>query len=453
MPIASHKVDAPVDIKQNLPRIEEPRAQTIVTDDRETPLRTLTAFLEGAPWSVDLIMQIVAKDNDLREVDAGEPDVYQQYQRVKGFELRVVTPLASSYDNSQGITSVTGTAIINPSVTVNVNDYFVAEADIDQLALFRITELERKTFNRQAAFAADYTLVGYIKNIPDIWNTINDKVIREYVFDKTRMIENLQPLVKTDVYDTVTNLRNMYRQIVHYYFRTFYNRNASTLVLPGQDYMIYDSFLVNYLLKIVDTFDAPEIRNVRQLPVDNEPYLSQPTFWDALLASDYDMLGYVNTKMGIVSKLLFDQNTWLPGFRYSSVDYIVYPENPDTTTNTSADFGFKLLSSNEIIKTQASNNGIGKALVNTYTDATGVYQIYHDIVDSGMYVMSPAFYNDQIGKSVIELLTRDYMKGLTVSLDKLKIIVDNFDRLTRLEQFYFGPIILTLILKAQRTHY
>ena len=65
---------------------------------------------------------------------------------------------------------------------------------------------------------------------------------------------------KEEDFFKVTNLKALYSDLVKFYFRNFFNKSQFTLVLPGQSKVIYDSNLVNYLLKIVNTDDAPEVR-------------------------------------------------------------------------------------------------------------------------------------------------------------------------------------------------
>ena len=297
MPIATHKVDATLPVQASIPKIEPTNYQSIVNDDKVIPIKSLLAYIEGSSWNVDYYKQIVSKHNDLREVDPGQPNIYQQYEKITGLEIRVTTPLNDSYDSDTGITTVTGDGLLYPFIIPNALDYFIADAGDSKKAIFRITTVERKSFNTDSVFAINYDLVGYTDNAAQIYDDLVTKTIRTYFFNKDRLVDGLQPVIKEEEHNQLVSLSQAYKELVAYYFKTFFNRNVMTLVLPGQEYMIYDSFLVNYLMKLVDTSDAYEIQLVKQITTDNDLYLSQPQFWTWLGA---DQLAHSLTYLGLV---------------------------------------------------------------------------------------------------------------------------------------------------------
>jgi hypothetical protein len=161
MGIAKHNPISAPSVKINIPKIEPKTYQGIVVDDKATAVKSLIAYVEGAPWTVNYYSQVVAEHNDLREIDAAEPDIYQQYTKINDLEIRVTTSLSESNDTQTGLMTVTGSGNMYGSVLPNVNDYFTTDSGDTKKGLFRVSNVERKSFNRDSIFYIDYTLVGY----------------------------------------------------------------------------------------------------------------------------------------------------------------------------------------------------------------------------------------------------------------------------------------------------
>lgn len=453
MPIASYKPTIQPEVIPNLPEVEPTHYQSSINDDKFLPLRSLLAYVEGAPWYVDYYSQVVSAHNDLREIDPGQNAVYQQYRKIIGMELRVSSALDTSYDSETGITSSRGNGLVYTGMTPNIFDYFITDAGDDRKAIFKITNVERKTFNRDSAFAVDYILVGYVKDLTEIFTSLETKTIRTYHFDKGRLVDGLQPLVTESVYNQLTSLRDWYIDIVNYYFKNFFHRSYMTLVLPGQTYAVYDSMLVDYLLKIVDTFDAPEIRQVRQLTTDRDIYLKQPQFWSIMLEKSYSDLQYCNQTMGIVHKKTFNSSPFIHGAAFGNIDYLIYPDTPEITALVESGPDARPLSFIDVDEVANAKGTLVDLLGEQYVVANTTYSHIHTVNFDNYYVLSKNFYDNTVGQSLLEILTKDYLKLQTLNLDMLLTLCGRYKNWGRLEQFYYGPILLTLIKEADRAIY
>ena len=453
MGIASFEPGVAVEPTPNLPKIEPASYQSIVNDDNTKPLRSLIAYIEGAPWAVDYYSQIVSTHNDLREIDPGQPGVYQQYQKINGLEIRVSTPLSTTYDTNNAITGVSGSGLLYPFIIPNISDYFVTDADDQKQGLFRVTNVNRKTFNRDSAFEIEYEMVGYVDVVSTLYNDLIAKVIKNYYFSKDRLIEGKDPIIRSEEYQNLSSLSGWYQTVVQHYFSTFFNAKYGTLVLPGQDYGIYDSFLVDYLLKITDSFDAFEIRQMKQITIDNDLYLKQPQFWSLMFNRDYLGLLECNTRMEPVNKKAFNSNSFLKGLAFSNLEYILYPDLPDTSSIVHSTPSAKPISLVDLIETTNVNGTLATLLTDTFTDVNTTYPYIRPVTVDDYYVLSSDFYNATANQTLLEQLTKDYLKSQTINLNKLVKLCEKYRTWARLEQFYYGPILLTLIKEADRTQY
>lgn len=453
MPIASYKPNATLPTQPNLPTIEPKGYQSVVRDDKRTPLNSLIAYVDGAPWTVDYYGQLVTKHNDLREIDPGQSGVYQQYQKIVGMELRVGSPLSSSYDSDTGITTVTGEGLVYPFMIPNVSDYFVTETGDNQKGIFRITAVDRRTFNTDSVYSVQYELVAYVSVAQEMYSQLNAKSVRTYFFSKDRLVEGLQPMVREEEHDQIISLKYMYKSLVTYYFKNFFNRKFMTILLPGQEYAIYDSFLVEYLLKIVDTFDAPEIRSIKQIPTDRDVYMKQPQFWEIMLNRDYEGLAHCNQEMGLVSKYLFSGNTYIQGAAFSNIQYFIYPVSPDVSREIDFNDDVKMHTLGEIIDAKDALGNVSDLIGSLYVTDTKSFQTVYKVLMDEKYVLSDHFYSGLSTQSVLEILTKDYLTGKSLDLKMLSTLVTKSKAWGRLEQFYYIPILLTLIKEADRSTY
>lgn len=453
MPIAGRKPLTETDTNIHTPTIEPAGYEGSIVDDLSTPILSLIAYVEGAPWSVDYYSQMVGEHNDLREIDPNQPLIYQSYQKINGLELRVQSPLSTSYNSETGITSSNGTALIYPFLAPNVNDYFITDAGDNKIGLFRIISVERKTFNRDSVFSVDYTLDGYIDQKQDVIAALKEKTLREYFFDKERLVEGLQPLLRSEEYTQLRNLKSIFRGMIDHYFTSFFNPRYSTLVIPGQDIAIYDARLVGYLLRIVEVTDHPLIQRIRQIPTDNDPYLKQDTIWDIMVRRDYEGLKFCNKKMMIVSKSVFLKNPALHGIVYSNIEYLIYPETPDTTAMV-RDLPFPKLSSNKVVFEVEGSLGTPAALITeNYASEGRNYLSAPTVLQDDFYIFTQSFYDGAPTQTLIEILTKDYLNRKTLDLEKLSFLCSRYRYWGRLEQFYYGPILMTLIREADRRTY
>jgi len=453
MSIAKHKPTSNP-IAPTTPSIEPQNYRSIVYDDAgNVPLSSLTAYISGAPYYCTYYKQVVSKHNDLREIDPGSPNVYQQYERINDLEIRVSSPLQSSYDVDTGNSTVNGNGLIYPFMIPNIADYFTSDAGDVKLGLFRITNVERKTFNRDSAYYIEYEMVGYVDVLEALYADLTSKVIREYHFSKDRLIEGLQPILKSEDYQTIGNLHVLYKEILQYYFKTFFNKRYSTLVIPGQTYGIYDSHLVDYLFQTVDASDVYEMRFIKQLSVDNDPYMDQPQFWSILLDKDYDALSYCNRKMSLVNKRVFNPSGFIHGVYFSNVDYLVYPTNPDLTTLVRNNPIAKTASMEAIIEVTNVHGTVADLINNQYVGATSTFPYIRTVTEDDDYVLSAAFYDDTAQKSALEILVRDYLYQRPLDIPMLTAVASQYRRFGRVEQYYYLVILMTLIKEANRSTY
>lgn len=445
MPVAKFIPEAVIPPTPNLPTIEPKPYKSILTDDTYTPLTSLITYVEGAPWTIHYYSQVLTQHQDLRDLDPGQDSIYQQYTKIVGLEIRVTNALSSQQDAETTAVTVNGEALMYPCVTPNVGDLFIGETGDNHDGLFRITNVERKKFNRDSVFSVEYELMTYLTATETRLIDLENKVIRTYHFSKERLLEGLNPNVIETEHQQLKDLSDGLYELTNYYFKIFFNREFSTLIVPGQSAPVYDSYVVDYVLKIVDTFAAYEVRFVKQLTTDHEAFHTQPQFWEALYNRDYAMLTQANQKMGLIPVKVFAQNPMIEGIRFTKIQYLVYPIAGDESLFSEP----KPLIKPEAMTSLVDNERVDMTLANLNRDQyvqvnRSIPYVQSPLTDS-YYVLSEAFYKDQVSPTVLEGLTLDYFKGRAIAIDQLHGLVKNYRYWNRLTQYYAIPIVMTLI--------
>lgn len=452
MAIVKHKPTASVGGEPRLPVVDKTTFKGIVADVHDEPPEILLAYLQGMAWTVNYYGQLLGKHNDIREIDPGQNAAFQQYQKTNALELRVSSPLSSSYDSETGITTVSGSATI-VYIVPNVNDYFIAEAGERELGLFRVTSVERRIFNRDSVYMIDYDLVSYARQDTDVVKDLEAKVVRTYYYSKDRLAEGMAPVLREKEYNDSIDLSRAYLEVAQRYFRTFFNRGMMTLLVPGQEKKIYDAWVVYFLSQVMDSFEAPELTEMRQISLDHDRYMAQGNLWSCLIQRDYSDVRRIHQKATLASRNYFNKSSWLRGPIYWSIDKYVYPlfsEDKAAVKNLNKitpvfDEGF--------VTSEGRVEDPSYQTLNTYVTGTGTLPLIKSVLIDDYYVLSKDFYDGTADLSVLEILVRDYLKVETINVDMLKALVRVYPDWPMLEQFYYTPLLLLLIKETIRGFY
>lgn len=447
MPIATRRPDAPADVVPVSPKTAPETFLGIVADNNNTPTKALVAYVDGMPWTVSYYSQLKGLHNDLRELDPNQDAAFQQYQKTQNLELRVQSALTTSYDPEQGLTSVTGSSVLM-YIVPNVNDYFVAEAGTREEGLYRITSVERKVFNRDSVYEINYTLVSYIDRDDPLYLDLEKKVVREYVFSKERLVENISPIMTKETYEKAIDIAHEFRSLTRNYFHDFFNPTYSTLVVPGQSVSVYDFGLVNFLNAILEANSYPEGKWLKSVSMDRDRFLAQGMLWRALLERDYELLEYINQKAKVVPKQYFNRSSWIKSAAFWNLQSFVYPEAANTAAAIPGD-PIPPSYSGKAIEGTATMELPPASLKNTYTNDAGEgIPIIKSVLVDDYYILSGEFYTGGSTLSVLEILVRDYLKKATLDLKLLKVVFEQYRTWPVLEQFYYGPLLILLAKEA-----
>lgn len=421
------------------------KQKTAIVDTRYESLRTLLTHIDGAKWVVDYYSQMGGPDQELAHQEVNRPVIYQQYLRIKQLELRVTTPLDTSQDDTEKEFTLTGSANLFPGVIPNVGDMFHASLPDGRAAIFTITAARQMTILRDSTYQVDYVLVNYDNDV--ILSDLIRKISKDTTFVREFYALNKSPMLVD------TELAN-YREIQHWlnalptmYYELFFNSDHKTFLVPEQDYKVYDPFVTEFVLKHVSTDTHPQYKNVTALNYEMGNGATTSVY-DALYEQNEDVLDYTHTQFKLAPVVLFGIRARLNSLRFSGLNYCMYPEaeiysgsralqpSKDRQYNRPFDinrFFTDLLDVGAVVDNEAQIKR----------------EPYKSVTEDSYYVFSKSFYFSEFSEmSHLESAAYLHMTRKSVNIPTVLALAKSATYWTRVEQFYYVPVVMMLLGKS-----
>lgn len=442
-----------------------------VYDNRFTPSFSLEASLQGSPWEVEnYFRQILGVADAPKELDINVEAAYQYYEDIERLELLVQSPLRSSTDSKTQITSTTGDAIIFSFLRPNVCDYFTAKSNIGRLGLFIIRSVERLTHEKESVHRVTYEMIEELTASSQKLLNLKKKTSVSKVFVKNRLIENLNPILLKETYEDTRRLGSDLRSMANDYWRSFYRKERGSLFMPGQPHYVYDPFVVDFFNKVVGSDLVTDKQNMIFLSENNDPLYSINNIWSLLQRRGLEDLPYCFVTMYMVPPSFFKNVTLARSAFFANTDFTVYPKSHDRSADIVRDH-----KSWSIVNDVGGFSGMTRTLIepsidfdpSPTTNGRGVrpdtgefleevggitFPLYNNVVGGENYIFQPEFFEGH-PTSVLEILLLDYIGRKPLNLSLLIKLIKCYPKMPRVEQFYYGPMLMVMIREAIRGAY
>lgn len=467
MSIAHYKPETPVNPGERYAVVTDPNKHAVY-DNAQLGGAALEGVLSGSPWQVRAYYrQVLGVADTPKDLDINLAAAYQHYEKIERLELLVNSPLEPRYDSKTHITSLTGDATVYSFLKPNVSDYIVAETNVGRLGLIKVTTVERKRHEKDSVWSISYEQIEELtEDHPKLLN-LEEKSKHVSVFSKERLLNNQNPILLKSRYVEVQSLRHDLKQMANYYWRTFFRQERGTLFLPGQDRYIYDPFLVQFVVKVIDSMLVPDVRYLTLLSENNDPAYEIDTIWKNLERRGLEGLNYITPKMMLVTPAFFDHIALARSAFFANTDWVVYPEEFDKSAHSLNERhwgvhnspGHRYLS---WIRSEANNfdfnptsNALGLHVDHmeyTMSIRGDEFPAYSDVLAGINYIFPPSFY-EKVPSSVLECVLLDYLDRRPIDVAQLKFLIEVFPKIGRMEQFYYGPMVLVCIKEVMRGSY
>lgn len=431
--------------------------KTAAADSFIQPPESLVVYMEGMPWKlISYYSQLLDQDDDIREVDIGQSAALQQYRQIKDLEIRLQGSLETSYDEDTSRNEINGTAIAVGCIP-NRYDYFTADLS-SSVGLFMVNSSTRKTYNNKSVYEISFTAVGYIDSgaTKDRYEALEARTVKTFYFHKDRVILNQTPLLTTEEHGLSYSLRQAYVSLAKQFLNAFRNPNDRLLIVPDEDYHVYDARFGDFVFRTIDTILVPEMRTVNRVSIDREPNLKSTSLFDVLIDCDPSQLPYVTPKAGVVPRSFFSISSFLASTNCWKVDYYVYPDvtdaaSPDFMITSHSSYQSTSLISHPLVLD--ASTAFFNSEDNSYLVDGDVIPIIHLVHADPYYVFSENFYLKTNSRSFFELQVWKYLEGQPLDSAALMVLANKWKCWPRLEQFYYAPILLMLIKSAVAEFY
>ena len=451
MSIVKLKPDAQPPIQTTLPdTIQAPNKSIFTTLLPEAKIHSLLKYVEGYPWTVDFYGQILNRNNTLEHFDPSTPNLTQPYYKVSKLIIQVDSPLSSSYDQTTGITTITGSALAPFGLIPNVGDLFIAQVDSGEDAIFIITTVARKTHRKDTLYEISYSLYSYTSARPEFLQTLSERINEVYFFNPDTNFFNRDVLLKPSVKEAKDRLTRFLHESKDYYFSKFLDTRLGTLVIPGMNHSLYDPHLINFLLKTVSFSSL--LKNNFFIHNHSDVQLNQPSIIHCLLTCSRNNLNTVNRTYSFIPTNMLANRARFGTLFHAGINYTLYPTDPDTRTfyNIPRTRGGAETLPN--ILTTRNNTGINP-IISLTSNNNQIYTkpLLHELFKDDYYIVTENFYSylnrgegyDEL--SYIELLISNFLQHKAIPKEDLAITVERYDEWPLIHQVYLLPVLWHII--------
>lgn len=444
------------------PLVESKERKSVFVDNKQIPTSHLQAYVSGYNFTVDYYHQILNNDSALKSQDLGDSSLFQQYRKIKGLEIKVSSPNTSDQNDEDKVFVTRGTATVHSGIIPNEGDMFSAEIGDGRTGVYNVTRSQRFSIMADSVYQIEYSLAYFKEAALAKFQQLEDKVNVSLHYVKGYLAYNKNPLLLDSDYQTLLNLRKFFHEISDNMMRWFFSHEYRALLLPGQSISIFDLYVQDfYKLFVTDETHAGRLQHFQAINVQDDNYLRYPQLYEALKFRDLNMLKLGNVKMGMVSTQMFHLNPIMENIRYTGIDYIIYPNSAFTHEDDKHNRLGKVGNANVVRKTfglfdlqtpidPVTQNPIYPTIsAVTYDNKT--LPLIVDVDFNGTYVFSSHFYeslkndSDSDALSLIEVLTLKYLRNQNYNGAALELLVRDYPHWSKLNQFYFMPILMVLI--------
>lgn len=399
----------------------------------EVSIDEIRSRVGGSKWVVDYYSNYHTEDTELSGgTNPNTTILNDQYLEIKDVELRVTTPLTPQ-TNEENESALEGTANII-GVIPNVGNIIVANVGSRKVQ-FTVTSVETLTIFKQSGYSISYRAIA--EHSGNARDNLLGKVVKSTIFVLDLLSYGRTPILHNDEYTkyllVLQHLDRMYNE----YYRLFYNRDYSTFIVPVQDRDTYDPHMVQYAVEFTPRGRYTQYNSVEVLDVGMEGS-GYVTVLDAIRSRSISMLYSANpisTDFTMATSCLYRMGRQYNTIQYSGIPRVYHIS--DMVEQNGGDTGETLVPSPSV-----TNPPLYEPSPLPDDEVISIYPVTHD--DS--YIFTEAFYNhDNPNMTMLENLVVTYIKGNSVSIDKLLALANDQQVWGLLEKYYYTHILATML--------
>lgn len=441
---------------EDAPKPETPhlkiRDETYVgntVDSRLSNTNTISTYIQGSRMIVDYYSQVLLRDDSASSHSDDVLHIHKQYRVIRGVPVIVSSDL-SQKQNSDGGRSfeITGSGSIPFGISPNSGDVMVLDIGDGKELELTVNNTERMSIYPEAYNDIEYRGVRILER--DDKAHLDSRVIETLYFNVDLQRAGLRPLLTQQDTEYRNTLRRLYGILVERYLRDFFHKDFKTILVPGQESVVYDPYITRFLKATVDHSSFPKMNDLNILSTNGDVYTNEDTIWDLLIDRDLTLLSIIPSKVGLASIAKFRNRPLRNSIYFSGVKDVVTIIDPSYSHDTMGGSakshkelnhgGLQVESFDKLAPIQ--NLNLTEPML-FYTEKK--LPIVRRMGEDNYYVFTKQFYENKVPGSLLERLVLDRIDKSTTDFGNLATLAEMSLRLDNLERFYFTPIILSLI--------
>ncbi len=417
--------------------------RTALVDSSYVPLEKLKAHVEGAKWKVEAYYhQVLGTDDTPSPLDLNLPASHQTYNCIVNMVLMVTSTLTYSQATDTMTSEYIGEATLFHNLTPTLSDMFVAKIGDGRYGVFTIIEVpERLSISKQSAFTIKYAMVNYLDD--ETAAALLDKTISRLIY--TPELEGIlkSPFLTEEAHQAYITLGEHRFSIERYMALQLYDHNVSGCPVPNQSVLTFDpyhSLFCNALGISEGAYKPFSIYHCSTLDYD-QVY----TIWNLLADRLKGAFDVIVPKLVCIDTSTFDLMPHVMSLAYTGYGRVMYPHS-DYFDIVTLDYMALTL-----------DYEIRDPYVDTLSDAITTdfnkdIPMYHLTDKDDHYVLSEAFYTSiPLSMSILELTVAEMLANSPVSTQIIQELCTAWYTLDKIEQYYYGPILIVLISYVEGT--
>jgi hypothetical protein len=452
MPIMQPKPLAPPDKQSNYPKIQPPRANTVVVDNSKTPLASLITHVAGMALINDYYRLVVNKDNVLYAQDVGQSGVEQQYIKYRNFEIRQQGSFTEDQNTEDKVFLTRGTGIVHSGFIPNEGDMFVADVGDGRRAVFNITRSERMSNRVNAVYQIDYAMAYFVGDKPSEFDDLEGKVIQTYFYVKERLGMGLSPFLSDEEYSFSRNLMEHFQEMCGLYQSWFFSKEFAAYIVPGQNMSTFDYFLYKAQRTIFQDDVFGVLKKHQSMNITDDDLIERKLdLFSVLIERSATKFKICDRRVGFCRTETFHFDGVTTNIRYTGIKALVYPYSTEKRNDEGYNSSGKSFSLEPMVPTPNTlDPEILADEVTAYNFGGKTVPLVKLVSEDDYYVFTESFYKRGEDISVLEAQVLAYIDGKEINPTALRILLQNYIYWPRLERFYYMPVLMILILATLR---
>lgn len=416
-----------------------------VVHSREHDASSLLTTISGFSYNVDYYSQVLGSGDEPRPFDPEQQVVFQQYQKIKNYELKLQDSISQTFDPQDNRLTAQGSALTYPYLKPNIGDAFIGDIGDGKAGLFTVTEAVKKTRFKQTTYEIQFELSFIVDK--DIVDTIDERAVKTSYFVKDYIRFGMDPVLTDERYQAGGLLSSTIKDILAEYLSEFFSYEYSTLLVPSNNKGVYDPFITRTMLTIFDVSDHPTLGRISQLNVDDSQFNKYIDIWTVILRQQPNLIDNCFSKTQVIPARSFSRNALLQTVAFSGIDLIVLP----MTRNQTVDDVLGITT----LRLVPQNDAMGSDSITVPVNPAGEpLKSIPTVENSPQYIFTEAFYdgmepNPQ--QSDFENLVKRYLKNEHLDYREMMEFAGARNYWTQFERFYLLPVLLILMIYKQRS--